>query len=172
MKERLIFWCVFITAILFLSGRFIYVQETEKVRIKSSTLELIERMEGSVPQAYLDSAGHWTIGIGHKIKATEPYLLFATLTRREMLDLLKRDLAPCERFLTAGLGYPLNQSQFDALMSLCHNIGVDNLKRSHVVMHLNNNQEHAAANAFLNWNRPAELTKRRKEERRLFLSNI
>ena len=172
MKDKLTFFGVIIATLLLLYIRFIYVQHTEKVAIKSSTLELIERLEGAVPHAYLDSAGNWTIGIGHKIKMSEPYLLFAKLNRSEMLDLLRRDLEPCERFLKTGVAYPINQSQFDALMSLCHNIGVDNLKRSHVVMHLNNYQEKSAANAFLNWNRPAELTKRRREERRLFLSNI
>lgn len=172
MKHKIIFWCVFITAIFFLALRYDYVRQNEKVTIKSSTLDLIYKMEGSVNQAYLDSAGHWTIGVGHKIKDSEPHLLFARLSKREIEDLLRRDLEPCERFLTTRVDYPLGQSQFDALMSLCHNIGLDNLARSSVVFHLNRFQEKAAANAFLNWNRPQELTKRRREERRLFLSDI
>jgi GH24 family phage-related lysozyme (muramidase) len=172
MKHTIIFWCVFITAIVFLVFRFDYVKQKEKVGIKSSTLDLIYKMEGSKNQAYLDSAGHWTIGVGHKIKASEPHLLFASLSTREIEDLLRRDLEPCERFLTTGVSYPINQAQFDALMSLCHNIGMDNLARSLVVFHLNNFQEKSAANAFLNWNKPQELTKRRREERRLFLSDI
>lgn len=172
MKHTIIFWCVFIAAIVFLAFRFDYIQQKEKVRVKSSTLELIYKMEGSRDQAYLDSAGHWTIGVGHKIKASETHLLFARLSQQEIEDLLRRDLEPCERFLTTGVAYPLGQSQFDALMSLCHNIGPDNLARSSVVFYLNRFQETAAANAFLNWNKPQELTKRRQEERRLFLSDI
>lgn len=172
MKHKIIFWWVFITAITFLAFRFDYAQQREKVRVKSSTLALIYKMEGSMDQAYLDSAGHWTIGVGHKIKASEPHLLFARLSKREIEDLLRRDLEPCEQFLMTGVAYPLNQGQFDALMSLCHNIGLDNLARSSVVFHLNQFQEKSAANAFLNWNKPQELTKRRREERRLFLSDI
>lgn len=129
-------------------------------------------MEGSKNEAYLDSAGHWTIGVGHKIKASETHLLFAKLSKREIEDLLRRDLEPCERFLMTKIEYPINQGQFDALMSLCHNIGLDNLARSSVVFHLNGFREKSAANAFLNWNKPQELTKRRREERRLFLSDI
>jgi len=172
MKEKIIFWWVFITAVVFLAFRFDYVQQKEKVRVKSSTLELIYKHEGSRDQAYLDSAGHWTIGIGHKIKSSETHLLFARLSKSEIEDLLRRDLEPCERFLTTKIEYPINQSQFDALMSLCHNIGPDNLARSSVVFHLNEFREKSAANAFLHWNKPQELTKRRREERRLFLSNI
>lgn len=172
MKHKIIFWCVFITAIVFLTFRLDYVQQKEKVAIKSSTLDLIYKMEGSMNQAYLDSAGHWTIGVGHKIKDSEPHLLFARLSKREIEDLLRRDLEPCERFLTTKIEYPINQGQFDALMSLCHNIGPDNLARSSVVFHLNGFREKSAANAFLHWNKPQELTKRRREERRLFLSDI
>lgn len=172
MKHKIIFWCVFITAIVFLAFRFDNSLQRDKVRIKSSTLDLIYKMEGSMNEAYLDSAGHWTIGVGHKIKTSEPHLLFARLSKREIEDLLRRDLEPCERFLKTGVAYPINQAQFDALMSLCHNIGMDNLARSSVVFHLNQFQEKSAANAFLNWNKPQELTKRRREERRLFLSDI
>lgn len=172
MKQKLIFWCVFITAIVILAFRFDYVTKNEKVRVKSSTLQLIYKMEGVVNEAYQDSAGHWTIGVGHKIKASEPHLLFAKLSNREIEDLLRRDLEPCERFLTTKIEYPINQAQFDALMSLCHNIGPDNLARSSVVYHLNQFREKSAANAFLHWNKPQELTKRRREERRLFLSDI
>lgn len=172
MKQKLIFWCVFITAIIFLAFRLDYVQQKEKVRVKSSTLQLIYKMEGVVNEAYQDSAGHWTIGVGHKIKASESHLLFARLSNSEIEDLLRRDLEPCERFLTTKIEYPINQVQFDALMSLCHNIGPDNLARSSVVFHLNGFREKSAANAFLHWNKPQELTKRRREERRLFLSDI
>lgn len=172
MRHKIIFWCVFITAIVFLAFRFDYVQQKEKVTIKSSTLALIYKLEGSMEQAYLDSAGHWTIGVGHKIKDSESHLLFARLSKHEIEDLLRRDLEPCGRFLLTKIEYPINQGQFDALMSLCHNIGPDNLARSSVVFHLNQFREKAAANAFLNWNKPEELTKRRREERRLFLSDI
>lgn len=172
MKHTIIFWCVFITAIVFLTFRFDNALQRDKVGIKSSTLELIYKLEGSRDQAYLDSAGHWTIGVGHKIKSSETHLLFARLSQREIEELLRRDLEPCERFLTTKIEYPINQGQFDALMSLCHNIGMDNLARSLVVFHLNQFQEKSAANAFLNWNKPQELTKRRREERRLFLSDI
>lgn len=169
MKEKITFWFAFITAIIFLFAKFYYVRESEKVKIKQSTIQLIHKFEGSVSSAYQDSAGHWTIGVGHRIKESEPHLLFARLSKQQIDNLLKRDLEPCESFLTQDLGYPLTQSQFDALMSLCHNIGLDNLASSKVIFDIKRNQEHSAANSFLLWNRPQELTKRRKEERKLFL---
>lgn len=170
MKSKLIFWLVFITMICILTGRFMQKQETEKVRIKSSTLQLIERLEGAIPQAYRDSQGNWTIGIGHKIKDNEVYLLFATLSKKDMYDLLRRDLKPCETFLLRDLTHPITQGQFDALMSFCHNIGVDNMVRSHTIRYLQSGHEEKAARAMLNWDRPAEIKNRRKQEVKVFLS--
>ena len=119
--------------------------------------------------AYQDSEGNWTIGVGHLIKETEAHLYWATLKAHEVQHLLKRDLKPCERFLTTDLGQPLTQNQFDALMSLCFNIGVDQFAGSEVIRQLNKGNHQKAANAILNWNKPAELINRRQKERKLFL---
>ena len=164
------FWAVYTALLLYLVG--LPAKKQPEVGIKSSTLELIHRFEGAVATPYLDSAGRWTIGVGHQIKESEPHLLFANLRPKEMQKLLERDLKPCETFLKHRLGYPLTQAQFDALMSLCHNIGVDNLASSKVIADLKKDKIHSAANSILNWNKPQELTKRRQEERKLFLSDI
>jgi lysozyme len=67
---------------------------------------------------------------------------------------------------------PLQQAQFDALYSLCFNIGGTAFKNSTVVKRLNANDYQGAADAILMWNKPAVLEKRRKRERELFLSVI
>jgi len=66
---------------------------------------------------------------------------------------------------------PLRQSQFDALYSLCFNIGEHKFKRSTVVRKLNEGDYHGAADAILLWDHPPELQKRRKRERALFLAD-
>jgi len=55
-------------------------------------------------------------------------------------------------------------------MSLCHNIGPNNIMRSEVVKHLNDGNVHKAGDAFLNWSTPPVLKKRRQIERTLFLA--
>ena len=67
---------------------------------------------------------------------------------------------------------PLKQAQFDALYSMCFNIGETNFKKSTVVKKLNENDLQGAADAILMWNKPAVLTNRRKRERDLFLGAI
>ena len=158
--------------VLFLASLPLDTPKKQEIGIKSSTLDLIHRYEGFSKSAYQDSTGRWTIGVGHQIKDSELHLLFANLSKKEVHKLLERDLKPCEAFLKNRLDHPITQPQFDALMSLCHNIGVDNLARSSVVYHLEQGNIKKAANAILNWNRPEELTKRRQEERKLFLSDI
>ena len=64
---------------------------------------------------------------------------------------------------------PLTQNQFDALYSLCFNIGETNFKKSTVVRKLNEKDYQGAADAILMWNKPAVLEGRRKRERALFL---
>ena len=169
MKTKLIFWVAYAAAIIYLVNLTPELPKKQEIGVKSSTLDLIHRYEGFSKNAYQDSTGRWTIGVGHQIKDSEPQLLLANLSKKEVGKLLERDLRPCETFLRDSLGKPLNQNQFDALMSLCHNIGVDNLASSRVVFDIRRNQLHSAANSILNWNKPEELSKRRREERKLFL---
>jgi GH24 family phage-related lysozyme (muramidase) len=113
-----------------------------------------------------------TIGVGHLIKVSESHLHHATLKMDEIQRLLERDLEPCEAFLKTGVGTPLNQPQFDALMSVCFNIGLDKFKDSKIVRYLNQGDVQKAGDAILNWNKPSALEARRKQERKLFLSKI
>lgn len=168
--KRLIFWAIYSFAIVFIYLA-LYTSQPP-VKIRHSTVNLLADFEGVRHTPYYDSRGNLTIGIGHLIKKDEHHLKSAYLPPGKALNLLKRDLEPCERFLLTDLGKPLTQNQFDALASLCHNIGVDNLARSEVVYYIKKNDYKKAANAILNWNRPIELTKRRKRERSLFLTDV
>ena len=66
------------------------------------------------------------------------------------------------------------QNQFDAMASLCWNIGPGNFARSSVVRRLNQGDITGAGNAFRLWNKAGGvvlkgLTARREAERALFL---
>jgi lysozyme len=87
-------------------------------------------------------------------------------------DLFKSDLKWCDEAVNESIRAPLNQHQYDALYSLCFNIGADNFKKSEVVRHINNLDYMAAGNAFLNWSKPEVLKPRRQKERELFLTSI
>jgi GH24 family phage-related lysozyme (muramidase) len=76
---------------------------------------------------YRDSAGHRTVGWGHKIRKNEAF--DTPLTEADALDLLRRDLRdPCA--YVAALDTYLSQCQFDALVMFAFNLGIGALERS------------------------------------------
>ena len=170
MTNRLIFgiWLCFFIYIWQNLGMFTGV-EKDIVAITKSTFNFITGFEGKRNKAYRDSKGLWTIGVGHLIKTDEQYLLHATLTDEQVEELFKSDLKWCDEAVNESVRVPLTQNQYDALYSLCFNIGADHFKQSEVVAKLNQNDTHGAANAFMNWVTPAVLKPRREKERALFL---
>ena len=170
MKKTLVvlMWCLGIIAAFHFTNRYTQIEEN-LMAIAKSTLDFITKEEGSRNKAYQDSKGLWTIGVGHLIKTDEEYLLTATLTDEQVEDLLRKDLKWCSEAVETSVKVPLLQHQFDALYSLCFNIGGTNFSNSTVVKKINQNDMQGAADAILNWNKPEVLINRRKRERALFL---
>jgi len=170
MKKTLVvlMWCLGIIAAFHFTNRYTQIEEN-LMAIAKSTLDFITKEEGSRNKAYQDSKGLWTIGVGHLIKTDEEYLLTATLTDDQVEELLRKDLKWCSEAVETSVKVPLQQHQFDALYSLCFNIGGTNFSNSTVVKKINQNDMQGAADAILNWNKPEVLINRRKRERALFL---
>jgi lysozyme len=164
-------WVVGIFSAIHFTDRYTQIEENI-MAIAKSTLDFITKEEGARNKAYKDSKGLPTIGVGHLIKADEQYLLTATLTDEQVQELLRSDLKWCSEAVETSVKVPLQQHQFDALYSLCFNIGETNFKKSTVVKKINENDLQGAADAILMWNKPAVLTNRRKRERDLFLGAI
>ncbi|AZO45876.1 lysozyme [Mesorhizobium sp. M7D.F.Ca.US.005.01.1.1] len=139
----------------------------------------IARREGNVLKAYLDSVGVLTIGVGHTSSAGPPKVTKGlTITAAESDAILARDLAGVEASVSAMVKVPLNQNEFDALVSLVFNIGAGDFKGSSVLRNLNAGNRAGAADAMLAWNKGTVkgkkvalpgLTNRRQEERMQFL---
>jgi lysozyme len=167
----------YIVILLWLLGAFAAIHFTDRytqieeniMAIAKSTLDFITKEEGARNKAYKDSKGLWTIGVGHLIKADEQNLITATLTDEQVEELLRSDLRWCSEAVETSIRVPLEQHQFDALYSLCFNIGGTNFAKSTVVKKINENDLKGAADAILMWNKPEVLVNRRKRERALFL---
>jgi GH24 family phage-related lysozyme (muramidase) len=141
-------------------------------------IELIKRHEGLKLQAYLPTPNDkWTIGYGHTKTAYRG--MFITEDQAE--ELLRQDVAWVEACITKLVKVKINQNQYDALASLIFNIGEGNFTKSSVLRELNQGNYQAAADAFMMWNKQRSkttgqmnvlkgLTKRREEERQLFLT--
>ena len=76
MKTKIIFWVAYVAIILFLANLMPKMEsKPQKVGVKTTTYELIYRFEGASKTAYQDSAGNWTIGVGHLIRDSETHYL-------------------------------------------------------------------------------------------------
>lgn len=134
-------------------------------------VELIAKYEGCRLEAYKCPAGVWTIGYGHTAGVAQGQ----TLPSKEAAKtLLKEDLKKYGGYVNncvkKGLiGFPLNQNQFDALTSFCYNCGNGSLQKL-----VSGRDAATVADKLLAYNKGggkvlAGLTRRREEERALFL---
>ena len=130
---------------------------------------LITQREGRCLTAYHDTRGILTIGVGHVDMSPPKVTPGMRITEGECDAMLAADLAPVERAIGAAVKVQVSQNEFDAMASLGFNIGVGGLKGSSVVKRLNMGDVHGAAQAFMNWCKPAELTGRRRAEQAQFL---
>ena len=131
------------------------------MKTSASGRALIEQREGRRLSAYRDSRGIWTIGVGHAATGLPPRPCAGmTITEAECDALLAADLAPVEVVIATAVTVPVSQNEFDALASLGFNIGVGGLRKSTVVRQLNLGDINGAADAFMNWCKPAVLASR------------
>jgi lysozyme len=104
------------------------------MRISENGLNLIKKFESFSSKVYPDERGLPTIGWGHLIKPNENFTEI-DLTQAERL--LQEDIQEAETCVNAVVKVDLTQNQFDALVSLCFNIGINAFKKSTMVRMLN-----------------------------------
>lgn len=155
------------------------------MKTSQTGLNLIEEYEGLILGAYDDANDHvvlpggsvrgtLTIGYGHTTAAGPPKVTIGQkITKAQANEILAADLSRVESSVNKLVRVPINQNQFDALVSFQFNTG--GLARSSVLSKLNKKDYQGAADALLLWNRGngqvlAGLTRRRKAERALFLT--
>lgn len=147
------------------------------MRISEVGIALIKRWEGLELESYQDIAGVWTIGYGH----TETAGPNQKISEREAEELLKRDLEPRERAVGDLTSVPLNQNEFDALVSFVYNVGTGAYRNSTARKRLNRGDRVGAAEALTWFNKATVggvlrevtgLTRRRAAEKALFLTPV
>ncbi|SFL18918.1 lysozyme [Methylorubrum salsuginis] len=121
--------------------------------------------EGRRLEAYKDSVGIWTIGVGHTAAAGAPTPRAGLrITSAECDAIFKRDVQKFVKTVRDAVPADLPQHAFDALVSLCFNIGPAAFLRSTVLRKLREGNRPAAAEAILMWSRPAVIIPRRQAE--------
>lgn len=151
------------------------------MKVSAAGRKAIAAHEGTRLKAYPDPATGgepWTIGVGHTSAAGPPKVYKGlTISMAECDEILSRDLATFERAVSEAVTAPLNQNQFDALVSFTFNVGAGNLRKSTLLKKLNARDYRGAAEQFALWNKAAGkvmpgLVRRRAEERALFLRPV
>jgi len=127
--------------------------------------ELILEREGKRNDAYLDSVGVPTIGVGH---CGPEVHLGLHWTDEQIDDALRGDLERFEDAINNSVTVGLEQYQFDALVSFSFNVGVGAFTSSTLLKKINLMQYELAEIQFDRWHIPPEITRRRNGEREQF----
>jgi lysozyme len=149
---------------------------TGRLRTSRAGLELIKSFEGFRDTAVRLPDGRHTIGYGHMRTAREGL----TISEKDAEELLVYDLHVIETALNSMVFAPLNQNQFDALVSLTYNISPGQFRDSEILAYLNAGDFLSAANAFDVWRKARihgrvmvvdALVRRRAAEKAMFLEH-
>jgi lysozyme len=148
--------------------------------------KLLEQWEGVRLNAYKDSAGLLTIGVGHLLTKSElssgkididgESVKYGNgLTSDQADALLAQDLKPAENTVNNNVKVELNQNQFDALVSFTFNVGGGAFKGSTLLKKLNAGLYGEVPSQLMRWDKAGGkvvpgLEKRRENEVNLWNS--
>jgi lysozyme len=147
----------------------------------ASGITFLIHNEGIRYNAYPDSKGLPTIGVGHlltPVEKTSGSLRIegvlvrwkrSALTHEQTEALLKQDLQPTEAVLRP-FEDDLCQAQYDALISFIFNIGASAFRKSTVYKRLTAGRLSEVPKAMGMWRKPVELVPRRMRECKLFVT--
>lgn len=138
--------------------------------ITQAGLDLIKSFEAFSEYHYTCLAGYETVGWGHVILDNET--INEPLSEEDGEFLLRKDVEKAEKAVLRNIKVPLEDYQFDALVSFTFNCGPGAIQRSTLRMKLNR-QEYDMGEEFLKWNKikgkiSKGLTRRRIAEAEMF----
>ena len=139
------------------------------MEISQEGLSLIKKFEACKLQSYKCAAGVWTIGYGSTNGIEEGMEI--SQERADML--LLEDVEVFEKAVNELVEVPLEQNQFDSLISWTFNLGPTNLKNSTLLKVLNNKNYDEVPTQIKRWNKAGGkvlqgLIRRREAEALLF----
>jgi lysozyme len=138
---------------------------------KSGILE-IAQYEGLCLRPYYDSVHVITFGFGSTasdIPDLNSWNKATYKTVQQAVDIFLKSIQKYINTVNQSLLSPIYQYQFDALVSICYNIGQNGESHSTFIKEINHNDslEHIKS-AILMWNKPPEIIGRRTKEANLY----
>lgn len=148
------------------------------MNVSQRGIDLVKSFESCRLTAYPDPGSAdgkpWTIGWGTTRGVREGM----TITQQEADLLFLEDINAFAKSVTWMVEVPLNQNQFDALVSFVYNIGTTQFANSTIRRMLNEGDYEGAAGQFGRWVKGASgealpgLVRRRAAEKALFLEPV
>lgn len=146
------------------------------MKLSNTGLALIKSFEGVRLTAYkaVSTEQYYTIGYGHYGPDVTKDM---KITQAQADEYFKKDVERFEKAVNDYVKVPLNQNQFDALVSFTYNCGAGALQRSTLLELLNQGKYEEAADQFDVWIKSGNqvlngLVKRRAKEKELFLKDL
>jgi lysozyme len=137
------------------------------MKLSQKGADVLILREGKRNKAYRDTKGILTIGVGH----TGPDVYEGLVWNDEKVqDVFMKDVKWAEDAVNKYVKVPLQQHQFDALVSWVFNIGETGFKRSTALKLLNEKLYDMIPAAMEMWNKPPEIFPRRRAEAEQFKS--
>lgn len=135
--------------------------------------EFIKHFEGCKLEAYQCSGDVWTIGCGHTRGVEEG----DKISKKQADALLSADIEMVETHVQRLITVDLDQSQWDAIVSWCFNLGCGNLRASTMLQVINSGELDKVSEQIIRWDKVgkkavAGLTRRRKAEADLFDNGV
>ena len=145
------------------------------MKVNKDCLLLIAEFEGLSLRPYLCSAKKATIGYGNTYykDGKKVTMLDKNITKEDALELLKVIVDSFAKEVNKLVVSPLNQNQFNALVSFAYNVGSNNLKNSTLLKLINKDPNQLAiSNEFLKWINAGGQKSKGLERRRIKESQI
>lgn len=117
------------------------------MKLSKEGLRELKNYEGCRLAAYQDKGGSWTIGYGDTHNVSPGMVI----TQVEADTRLAKRAAEFEAVVFETLHHVPTQGQFDALVSLCYNVGEHAFSQSTLVRLYNDGQALACAREFGKW---------------------
>lgn len=141
--------------------------------ISEKGVRFIKQWEKLELSPYECAAGHKTIGFGHRVLYGEQY---DAITEQQAEMILITDLANAQRAVHK-VRVPLEQHEYDALVSFTFNVGVGNFEKSTLLKKLNQGDRAGAMTELLKWHHvngtdSKGLMRRREQEREMFKDGV
>jgi lysozyme len=148
------------------------------MKLNNDGYRLISKHEGLRLKPYLCPAKIPTIGYGNTYypNGTRVTLLDKEITEQQAFDMFKEIADRFAKKVSRLVTSPINQNQFNALVSFSYNVGLANFMKSTLLKKVNANHNDASiTNEFFKWNKAngkelRGLTLRRKDEALIYFS--